>query len=255
MATVWPNVTVTDESLARCISDVRLALRDRGQRIIRTVPRRGYRLAVPTTESELREESDEARLAAAALAPPSPVPGTSHPLSVPQPRAEPAPAHPGHLPQLANRLIGRERDVAEIEALVSRHRLVTLVGTAGVGKTSLSVQVGANPLARFPDGARFVELAPLDRAELVGETVAAVFGLPVHGERPAADAVSIDAGHVRTARGHQGRTFEVMAAQFSNEEGKPVLFSGVPGEADQQDTKVARVSLEKMLKSPPHWGA
>ena len=80
--------------------------------------------------------------------------------------------------------------MAEIEALLSRHRLVTLVGAAGVGKTSLSLQVGADLLARFPDGARFVELAPLDRAELVGETVAAVFGLPVHGERPATDAIA-----------------------------------------------------------------
>jgi hypothetical protein len=50
--------------------------------------------------------------------------------------------------------------------------------------------------------------------------------------------VSIDAGHVRTARGHQGRTFEVMAAQVSNDDGKPVLFSGVPGEADQQYTQL-----------------
>ena len=80
--------------------------------------------------------------------------------------------------------------MAEIEALLSRHRLVTLVGTAGVGKTSLSLQVGADLLARFPDGAWFVELAPLDRAELVGEAVAAVFGLPVHGERPATDAIA-----------------------------------------------------------------
>jgi hypothetical protein len=50
--------------------------------------------------------------------------------------------------------------------------------------------------------------------------------------------VSIDAGHVRTARGHPGRTFEVMAAQVSNDDGKPVLFSGVPGEADQQHTQL-----------------
>jgi TolB-like protein/cytochrome c-type biogenesis protein CcmH/NrfG len=39
---VWPNVTVTDESLTRCISDIRLALEDAGQTVIRTVPRRGY---------------------------------------------------------------------------------------------------------------------------------------------------------------------------------------------------------------------
>ena len=50
--------------------------------------------------------------------------------------------------------------------------------------------------------------------------------------------VSIDAGHVRAMRGHQGRTFEVMAAQISNDDGKPVLFSGVPGDADQQRTQL-----------------
>jgi hypothetical protein len=41
--------------------------------------------------------------------------------------------------------------------------------------------VGADLLARFPDGTWFIELAPLDRAELVGEAVAAVFGLPLQG--------------------------------------------------------------------------
>jgi predicted ATPase/class 3 adenylate cyclase len=103
---------------------------------------------------------------------------------------EPPPAYPNNLPQLANALIGRERDVAEIEALLSRYRLVTLVGSGGVGKTSLSLQVGADLLARFPDGVWVIELAPLDRAELVGEAVAAAFGLPVQGERPATDAVA-----------------------------------------------------------------
>ncbi len=98
--------------------------------------------------------------------------------------------HPRHLPQLAHALIGREEDAAEIGALLSRHRLVTLVGAPGVGKTSLSLVVGADLLARFPDGVRFVELAPLDRGELVGEAVAAVFGLPVQGERPGIDAVA-----------------------------------------------------------------
>ena len=50
--------------------------------------------------------------------------------------------------------------------------------------------------------------------------------------------VSIDAGHVRAVRGHQGRTFEVMAAQVSNDDGKLVLFSGVPGDADRQRTQL-----------------
>jgi class 3 adenylate cyclase len=103
--------------------------------------------------------------------------------------SEPAPAYPSNLPLLAHALIGRESDVAEIAALLAQHRLVTLVGSGGVGKTSISLQVGADLLPRFPDGVWFVELAPLDRAELVGEAVAAVFGLPVQGERPATDAI------------------------------------------------------------------
>jgi class 3 adenylate cyclase/predicted ATPase len=47
---VWPNVIVTDESLARCVSDVRLALSDSRQRVVKTVPRRGYLFAVSVSE-------------------------------------------------------------------------------------------------------------------------------------------------------------------------------------------------------------
>ena len=165
---VWPDVVVTDESLARCISDIRQALGDKGQNIVKTVPRRGYLLAVPTVAAELEI-----------------TPEREAPAGLPD-----SPAYPSNLPQLPNALIGRERDAVQIEALLSRHRLVTLIGTAGAGKTSLSLQVGADMRTRFPDGARFVELAPLDRAELVGETVAAVFGLPVQGERLATEALA-----------------------------------------------------------------
>src|SRR5271166_5682948 len=158
MARVWAGQVVEENNLQVQISALRKTLDPdgTGESWIVTVPGRGYRLL------------------GAGNGPP----------------AEPAPAHHSNLPQLANALIGRERDVAEIGTLLSKHRLVTLVGAPGVGKTSLSLQVGADLLARFPDGARFVELAPLDRAELVGEAVAAVFGLPVHGERPATDAVA-----------------------------------------------------------------
>src|SRR5215203_7106651 len=44
---VWPNVTVTDESLTRCVSDIRLALEDADQTVIRTVTRRGYVFEAP----------------------------------------------------------------------------------------------------------------------------------------------------------------------------------------------------------------
>jgi adenylate cyclase len=46
---IWPDVTVTDESLTHCVSEVRQALGDGDQAIIKTVPRRGYRFAAPVT--------------------------------------------------------------------------------------------------------------------------------------------------------------------------------------------------------------
>jgi TolB-like protein/DNA-binding winged helix-turn-helix (wHTH) protein len=49
---LWPNVVVTDESLTRCVSDVRLAIHDNGQHIIKTVPRRGYMLAAAVSRLE-----------------------------------------------------------------------------------------------------------------------------------------------------------------------------------------------------------
>src|SRR5215468_8831378 len=45
--TVWRNVVVTDESLMQCVSEVRHAIADDGQTIIKTVPRRGYRFMAP----------------------------------------------------------------------------------------------------------------------------------------------------------------------------------------------------------------
>lgn len=61
MQALWPDVTVTDDSLKRCISDVRAALGDDAQRIIKTVPRRGVRFAAPVRV--LAEERDDASLA------------------------------------------------------------------------------------------------------------------------------------------------------------------------------------------------
>ncbi len=52
MAAVWPNVTVTDESLTRCVSDIRQAIGDHEQRLIKTLPKRGYLLEGPVTSGD-----------------------------------------------------------------------------------------------------------------------------------------------------------------------------------------------------------
>ena len=54
---VWPGVVATDESLTRCISDIRLALGDRERRLIKTIPRRGYRFAAAVSETTAQTQS------------------------------------------------------------------------------------------------------------------------------------------------------------------------------------------------------
>src|SRR3954451_2254892 len=53
MRAVWPDVTVTDESLTRCVSDVRQAIDDGAQKIVKTIPRRGYMFAAPVARGGL----------------------------------------------------------------------------------------------------------------------------------------------------------------------------------------------------------
>src|SRR5437016_139084 len=61
LRTVWPGLNVTDDSLTRCVSDIRLSLGDREQRIVKTLPGRGYILAVPI--SRLAPDSGRAQAA------------------------------------------------------------------------------------------------------------------------------------------------------------------------------------------------
>lgn len=89
-----------------------------------------------------------------------------------------------NLPAQVSRFIGREQELREITAYLSGHRLVTLTGAGGTGKTRLALQAATAELARFADGVWLMELAPLSRAELVGETLATVLSLPETAEPP-----------------------------------------------------------------------
>jgi predicted ATPase len=102
-------------------------------------------------------------------------------------RADSAPAAPAaalatetprhNLPLQLTRFIGREKVIDEVKALTSAQRLVTLIGTGGAGKTRLSLQVAFDLLDTFTDGAWFVELAPINDAALITQTVATAIGL------------------------------------------------------------------------------
>jgi predicted ATPase/class 3 adenylate cyclase len=86
-------------------------------------------------------------------------------------------ASPGNLPLQATNFLGRDDEVRALGELVRSHRLVTLTGFAGVGKTRLAVQTGADLIAEFGDGVWLVELAPVGAAASVADAVASVLGV------------------------------------------------------------------------------
>ncbi|MGI9148418.1 MAG: helix-turn-helix domain-containing protein, partial [Chloroflexota bacterium] len=81
------------------------------------------------------------------------------------------------LPRPLTSLVGRESDVAEVQRLLDRSRLVTLVGTGGIGKTRLALEVGGHSLGRFHDGVRFVDLSPIDNSTLIASMLAGALGV------------------------------------------------------------------------------
>ena len=100
---------------------------------------------------------------------------TSHPGS---PSARPKAPH-AHLPVPATSFFGRESELAELRALLTRDdvRLVTLTGPGGTGKTRLALQTAADLADGFADGAFFVSLAPVRETSIVRATLADALGL------------------------------------------------------------------------------
>ncbi len=81
-----------------------------------------------------------------------------------------------NLPVQLTSFVGRERELSEIVALVRENRLVTLIGSGGVGKTRTALQVAAELLDDFDDGVWFVDLAPLSNGDHIPWTVAHALG-------------------------------------------------------------------------------
>ena len=96
---------------------------------------------------------------------------------------------PNNLPLQLTSFVGREDEVAEIGELIGKTRLLTLVGTGGVGKTRTALQVAAELLDGSGDGVWFVDLAPLRDPTLVGHEIVSALGLTVPPEKTAADVL------------------------------------------------------------------
>jgi predicted ATPase len=86
-------------------------------------------------------------------------------------------ALPHNLPIQVTSFLGRDGDLEDLKLHLLEHRLITLVGAGGVGKTRLAVQLGAEVLDRFPDGVWICDLAPIADAELVSSVVAKALGV------------------------------------------------------------------------------
>jgi len=98
-------------------------------------------------------------------------------------------ARPNNLPAQLSRLIGRDADVDEMKELVAKRRLVTLLGSGGVGKTRLALQVGADLIDRYPNGVWFADLAPIRDPELVPSVVAQTLGMAQAQDRRVDEAL------------------------------------------------------------------
>jgi len=147
---VWGDRFVSDSALTSRIKRVRQALGDdgRSQRWVKTVHGRGYRFAADVSE-----------------------------IAVPA-------AH--NLPAERTPLFGRTQAIAEVGTLLGTHRLVSLLGIGGTGKTRLAAAAGREALDRFPDGVWFVDLVSANDRRSVDTALAQAAGVALSpgGARP-----------------------------------------------------------------------
>jgi DNA-binding SARP family transcriptional activator len=124
---------------------------------------------------------------------PMPAPITVAPASAAA--TPPETSQPTNLPAPTSELVGRAGALAEVMALLGTHRLVTLIGPGGIGKTRLGLEVARMLLPTYPDGAWVAELALLSDPALVPATVAIALGLKltVGAESPERVAAALGA--------------------------------------------------------------
>lgn len=99
-------------------------------------------------------------------------------------------APPNNLPIPISSFVGREREIAEVRQLLSTHRLVTLTGPGGCGKTRLAIRVAHKEINEFEDGVWLIELAPLAEPLLVPHTLASILGVHEQSGRGMMDVLA-----------------------------------------------------------------
>lgn len=157
IARVWPDVIVEEGSLRFHIATLRKALGDgrNGARYITTLAGRGYSFVAPISRlSDLGGVRAEA----------------------------PASFSHANLPGRMTRMVGRDDDIARLAAQLTTERFVSIVGSGGVGKTTVAVAVGHHLMEAFHGAVLFVDLGMLSDPDLVTTAVASMLGLSVRSD-------------------------------------------------------------------------
>lgn len=157
---VWGRVVVEEGNLHVQMSALRKLL---GAETIATIPGRGYRFTPML---------DAPAIGAAAAAAPALMP--------------PRRGVPERLPAL----FGRERDLAALDGLMAAHRLVSILGPGGIGKTRLALAALWSQRERHADGVAVVELAALADAAMLPGAIAAALQLPLSGTQDSLAAIA-----------------------------------------------------------------
>jgi hypothetical protein len=124
-------------------------------------------------------------------------------------------ATPGNLRPQTTSLVGRESELAEVQEAVKAHRMVTLTGVGGVGKTRLALEVATNLVDEFPDGVWFFELAAVADPAAVPDAVAAVLGITQQPGKTVSESVAAaleKAFDIKTIRQLGSNKFFAVAA-------------------------------------------
>jgi predicted ATPase/class 3 adenylate cyclase len=95
-----------------------------------------------------------------------------------------------NLPAQMTSFIGRKKELAEIKQALNEHRLVTLTGLGGTGKSRLGLQVGTEYLHQFSDGVWLAELAPVTDPALIPQTLFSIFNLREDSHRSALEVLT-----------------------------------------------------------------
>jgi predicted ATPase/DNA-binding winged helix-turn-helix (wHTH) protein len=162
MTKAWPGAAADERSLRVHVATLRRVLGDgeSGVKYLSTVSGQGYCFVAPV----------------------------SRPNDAAPPESRPVPQHGHNLPTRPLHMVGRDHTIDEITEKLTSRRFVTIVGSGGIGKTTVAVSTGHSLLTEFAGLVHFLDLGTIRDAALVPNLVASTLGL-LAGSHDPSDAL------------------------------------------------------------------